>query len=381
MNIKNYLEKLGIEIIEDTSIDSAFSFFDEQQKKFIIRYNPNYSPETTEFLLLHEFMHIYREDLLRKDVIVEVYNVASDCIINDILIRTHKPPEELPPLTIEQLEDCCKKIYDFYAGAKPLYNHLLKEHTQIHIVPCFQTTDFLHAFPELQRIKKQVLNEIKEDIKQSTSNVPNELKNSIKKEIERKKEEGKEDKNNIAGKGNSEFSIIPVKPSESSYLKKIISQYLKQFKESENSMFRVKYERLYRHSRIPNIPRDIPVLLPIPITFIIDVSGSMDRYINAILNTIAHFEKEMPVQKIFFSDTAIKVNNRKYFNAGGGTQIKSALELINKTFMTVVFSDYEFFDMKYKEFVNALMKKTRIAIMFDEKLKVKEVIKYANQKE
>jgi predicted metal-dependent peptidase len=101
----------------------------------------------------------------------------------------------------------------------------------------------------------------------------------------------------------------------------------------------------------------------------------MDRYINAILNTIAHYEKEFPVQKIFFSDKAIKTDKRKYYNAGGGTQIKPALDLMHKTFMTVVFSDYEFFDMQYKEFVNALMKKTKIAIMFDETLRVKEVIK------
>jgi DNA invertase Pin-like site-specific DNA recombinase len=151
---------------------------------------------------------------------------------------------------------------------------------------------------------------------------------------------------------------------------------LKQFRENESfSIFRVKYERLYRNSRIPNIPRDIPILLPVPITFIVDVSGSMDRYINAILNTIAHFEREMPVQKIFFSDTAIKSNDRRYYNAGGGTQIKPALELMKKSFITVVFSDYKFFDMQYKEFVNALMKKTKIAIMFDETLRVKEVIK------
>jgi hypothetical protein len=101
----------------------------------------------------------------------------------------------------------------------------------------------------------------------------------------------------------------------------------------------------------------------------------MDRYINAILNTIAHYEKEFPVQKIFFSDKAIKTDKRKYYNAGGGTQMKPALDLMKKTFVTVVFSDYEFSDMTYKEFANALMKKTKIAIMLDEELKLKEVIK------
>jgi predicted metal-dependent peptidase len=373
--IKKYLEKLGIEVIEDTSIVSAFSFFDEQRNKFTIRYNPNYSNETIEFLLLHEFMHIYREDLLKQDVITEIYNVASDCIINDILGKTHILPSELPPLTIHSLPNCCKKNYDFYAGAKPLYDHLIENHTEIKVLPssCFQNTNSSNAHSELQRIKKQVLNDIKEDIKKSTSDVPNELKDSIKKEIERKKGEGKEDKGSIAGKGNSSFSIIPVKPSESSILKNTINKFLKQFRESENSMFRVKYVRLYRNSRIPNIPRDIPILTPVPLTFIIDVSGSMSSHINTILSTIAHYEKEFPVQKIFFSDNAIKCNERKYYNAGGGTQIKPALDLMRKTFMTVVFSDYEFFDLNYKEFVNALMKKTRIAILFDEKLRVKEV--------
>jgi hypothetical protein len=387
--VKKYLEKLGIEVREDNTIPSALSFFDDERKKFVLRYNPNYSQETTDFLLLHEFMHIYREDILRNDVIVEVYNVASDCIINDILSRTHQPPNEIPPITIHSLQNCCQKIYDFFSGAKPLYDHLLKEHTQIHIVSCFQTTQNPSAISEIQKIKKQILDDIKQSIKeeaesqqqqqqqdQSQQNkIPKEIRDAVKQEIQRKSEEKKENNKN-AGSGHSEFSIIPVKPSESTFLKQIINKFLKQFRENESfSMFRVKYERLYRNSRIPNIPRDIPILQPVPITFFVDVSGSMDRYINAILNTIAHYEKEMPVQKIFFSDKAIKTNKRIYYNAGGGTQIKPAIDLMSKTFLTVVFSDYEFFDMNYKQFVNTLMKKTKIAILFDEELKVKEVIK------
>jgi len=383
MKIKSYLEKLGIEVIEDLNIPSAFSFFDEQRNKFVIRYNPNYSQETTEFLLLHEFMHIYREDLLKKDVLTAIYNLASDCIINDILIKTHQPPSELPPLTIHSLPDCCKKVYDFFSGAKPLYEHLLKEHKQIEITPCFQTTDSPSAFPELQKIKKQLLNDIKQSIKeeaelqqqQPSNKIPNAIKEAVKREIQRKNEEEKE-KDKRVGADHSDFSIVPVKPSESSALKQIINKFFKQFREDEIfSMFRVKYQRLYRNSRIPNIPRDIPILLPTPITFIVDVSGSMDSYINEILNTIAHYEREFPVQKIFFSDTAIRVNDRRYYNAGGGTLISSALELMTKTYLTVVFSDYEFADMEYREFINALMKKTRVAILFNERLKVKEVIK------
>jgi len=383
MKIKSYLEKLGIEVIEDGNTPSAFSFFDEQRNKFVIRYNPNYSQETTEFLLLHEFMHIYREDLLKKDVLTAIYNLASDCIINDILIKTHQPPSELPPFTIHSLPDCCRKIYDFFSGAKPLYEHLIKEHTEIELIPCFQTTDSPSAFPELQKIKKQVFNDIKQSIKeeaesqqqQPSNKIPNAIKEAVKREIQRKNEEERE-KDKRVGAGHSDFSIVPISPSESSFLKQTINKFFKQFREDESfSMFRVKYQRLYRNSRIPNIPRDIPILQPVPITFIVDVSGSMDSYIDAILNTIAHYEKEFPVQKIFFSDTAIKVGNRRYYNAGGGTLISSALDLMTKTYLTVVFSDYEFADMEYREFVNALMKKTRIAILFNERLKVKEVIK------
>jgi hypothetical protein len=376
MKVKSYLEKLGIEIIENTSIVSAFSFFDEKKKKFIIQYNPNYSQETTEFLLIHEFLHIYREDHLRKDVIHAIYNLASDCVINEILSKTHQLPTELPPLTIQSLSLCCQMTFDFYSGAKPLYDHLIEKHASIKFQhSCFQPTDSPFAFPELQRIKKEILDDIKEDIKQSTSNVPNEIEESIKKEIERKKEEENENENYKAGSGDSEFSIIPVKPSNSSILKSTINKYLKKFKDEEASVFKVKYERLYRNSRIPNIPRDIPVFFPVPLTFIIDVSGSMSNYINSILNAIAHYEKEYPVQKIFFSDNAIRVNDRRYYNAQGGTQIKPALDLMSKTFMTLVFSDYVFFDISYEDFKKELLKKTKTAILFDEKLRVKEVIK------
>jgi len=361
-DIKEYIKKLGI-LIRDSDVPIAKTYFDGG--KFIIEVNPHYKNE--DFVYEHELLHIYRGDLFLEDIETFLWNVASDIVINRILID--RIPDELKERI---LLSCPCGFQEWRQGARVLYEHLLTHHTQIEAPNCFFPTNDEGARKEAERIKRRILKDYEE------GKVPPDLDEYITKKAEEEVER-KQGQQKKAGKGNAEFTLALPPPKSNPILNKI-KKHMLDYREGDSEFLR-KYE-MYRNNRNPFIKREMEVPEFSAILFVIDVSGSMDRYLNEILSTIRYFEREMTVEKIFFSDEIKYTRSKKYYNAGSGTLFLPVLKFLkkrNKKYSLIcVFSDYQFFDINAHDALREVKKYAKTLICFDENLKevkANEIIK------
>jgi len=355
MNIKEYIKKLGI-IIREAEVPIARTFFDEQRKKFIIEVNTAYVEEP--FVFEHELLHIYRGDLCLEGVDAFLWNVASDIVINRILI--HRIPKELQG---QIFMSCPCGFQEWRSGARVLYEHLLTHHTQIETPNCFLPTNDEGARKEAERIKRRILQDYE------NAEIPEDIEEYITKRAREEAERRREQK----GKGNAEFSIVLPSPKSNPILSRIKKYILDREGESEF----LRKSELFRNNRNPFIKRELEIPDFASILFIVDISGSMNTFINDILAAIRYFEREITIEKIFFSDDVKYSTSKKYYNAGGGTLFIPVFRFLEKRkkrySLICLFSDYEFFDIDREQAIRELRKYTKKLLLFDENLNLKEV--------
>jgi len=358
-NIKRYIKKLGIDIKENSEVPIARTFFDEKNKKFIIEVNPAFASE--DAVLEHELLHIYRLDLFVEERDFYLWNIASDIVITNVLLSANRMPENIKNLIIVE---CPCGFREWRSGAKVIYEHLLTHKNEFQFQsPCFVPCDE-EGKKEAERIRRKILKDY-----ENAEDVPNAIEKYI---TERAEKEAQKQQQRQAGKSKTDFSIVLPVPKSNPILRKIM-----QFSSEEGDSEFIRRYETFRNNRNPFIKRELEIPENSSMMFIIDVSGSMDAYIQDILSAIRYFEKENAVEKLFFSDTILYSTRKKYVNAGGGTQFIPVLNFLKKRkkkySLICLFSDYQFFDISEKQAIQELKKYAKILILFNERLEVKKI--------
>ena len=349
--IKKFIENLGIEIRENPDVTIARTFFFQEKGKFVIEVNPDFKNEDAVYE--HELLHIYRFDFFVQDKDVLLWNIASDIIINSILLSAGRINEKIQKIVLTKCPFCEFSVWR--SGAEAMYYHILSHQENAHncsIPNCYiPIPDNENAKREANRIKKQILDDFAKN-----EYVPDSIERYISEKVQQNNTEKK------AGKSNTEFSIVVPSPSPNPLIRKILSFVSE--KEGSSEFLR-RYE-LYRNNRNPLLKREFELTENTAILFVIDVSGSMEKYIPTILSAIRFFEKECTVEKIFFSDNIKYVQSRRYFTAKGGTSFLPVLHFLQKQkkkySVICIFSDFEFSDIskesaiqRVKEFAKEIM--------------------------
>ena len=367
--LKKYIEKLGITIRINHDIPSARTFFDKNKKRYVIEYNPTFitSEDDLRAALEHELLHIYRGDLLQKNIDKFLYNIASDIVINNILLNAQRMSDKLRDVCLFSCPGC--GFSEWEKGAMHIYEHLQTHKIEISYSHCYEEVseeDKEKAEKEWKRIRGKILKDYVEG-----ENVPE----SIEKNFDKYKNYKPSNAGSGGSSSDNEFVIVYPKPKPNRVLMKIKKEY--SLRQEGKSEFRREIST-FRNNRAPYLKRDIEISEYSAMLFIIDVSGSMDKYINEIFSAIKYFEKEIVVEKIFFSDTIFHTM-RKYVNAGGGTSFVPVLNFLKKQGkiydLICIFSDYQFFDIPAKDAIQELRKYARKVICFDENLNLKKEVK------
>ena len=375
INIREYIKELGISIRQTKNYPLAYTTYDSMLGKYVIYYNPdNLQGETLEWALEHELLHIYRNDLTRvtkENLDAVLYNVASDYVINSII----PPVGSIADIVISKKNSLCPCDLDYRRGAMSIYEHFMQHRQQASFnwqLPgggggdCYNPVapeDTEQAEKEAKRIQDKILQDYK------NGQTPVSFDKSLDEML--KQLENRTVGQRRAGVGKEGFFTVqyPYSPLAN----KIRHLVLREVSTQEGNSEFWRLQRLHRHSRTEGVAREIEVMETRKILFIIDVSGSMDKFLPQIIGAISALEKDdVVVEKIFFSDNLYWTTRRDYQVSLGGTEFLPVLRFLQNKFyeLIVLFTDYEFFDISPQEAVKRLRESCKKVILFNENLDV-----------
>jgi hypothetical protein len=401
--LKEYLVRKGISVYEDLPFGIAFTTF---KGRFEIHVNPNAAIGP---VLEHEVLHILRGDFFVRDRILELWNAASDVVINEICGLTKDsrtaeltgnpefvylgiPEDELKKI-IEEIEKetgekFVLKLFDssilppeisWKNGAGPIYEWLLKQKGQKGQrklrFTCYQqlNENDEQARKEWERVKKEIIKDLLND-----GDMPPDLKETIKKELLQRFEQLAKGPRHV-GRRDSEFEgyVIEVEPTHNRVLDEILK--LANSMEVEEDLNTILQRSYHREGRLEELPREIDVPT-LSILFVIDVSGSMDSVIHEVASAVRYCQLNYQIDRIFFSDGAkfVAGDDVRFYGASCGTNYGSALDLMRRMGkrwdIIVLITDYEFFSDDLAR-LREIEKYGRAVIYFNENLEKIDVKK------
>jgi hypothetical protein len=372
-----FYKKLGIKIELEPSLEAgtAFTYWDKQEKRFVIKYNPSTNDDMPLTKILgHEFLHIYNGDPLvdlGSPFLNYIRNIAEDFKINKIT-NFPKGIGYVDEIFLEKAIGC-KCGINYKEGTNAIFLHLqnhLKnqggdsEKGKIRI-KCYEAVpqdQINEAQQEIERIKEKIYELSKEKDENDIKELADILKEYLK-----EKEKAHDKK---AGRGRSEFRKAEgIKPVPNKLLNQLISM-LNADDEGEGE----DYKRMHRRERVWGVGREI--LYPCAnALFIIDVSGSMWENIKMINEAIMYIALSYKVDKLFFNTNVKFVPGsviNEWFESEGGTEIKPVIDWLKyqskKYNLIVLISDLAFMDMEWTEAVKKIKAYCTKLIVINEKL-------------
>ena len=318
-----------------------------------IIYNPEWvdslSTEDVETLFKHEIMHLIREDVFVENYDRELFNLATDAIINKVL--NIRKIGNIMGIHYDDIKKIFKDAPDWVYGWKPLYDYLDEIGQKIaeaidHVYPVEPTDEAIDAIRRIRTKIRRLENECKKEgvCDKDLQKIVNEVKGqteSLAKHIQKS-----------AGRERGKY-IIKIEKKSTPLLRRFIEEVLKIIEDEEGEEFQLKRTWL-REGRIPELPREIE--LPIlSVLFIIDVSGSFVNYAEKeflpALQYLSLYDIKFDI--IVFDNTARKVESYREIRGGGGTNIRPVFEFLkrlNETYSIILFfSDYEFYDVSQNQ--------------------------------
>ena len=319
---KTFIQTIGIEVLEDSTIKTARARWNEQKKKYQILLKPDFvypHPEKTK-ILYHELFHILHGDCIAREGREnrEKWNIACDMIINEQLdvqdvgcVRLSKTyhiftGEPAPPIYTTGRRQIYEKIKDG--------EDLSDDFNGGDIEP----TDDEEAQRELDKVRARAVIEsgknekLKEILKRAGINVQS-------------------------------------SPPENVVMEKPPNELMKLLKEVHTICQNKKNRSVYNHGRrINNRRGGYPFIkLPKPLISIllfVDVSGSVYHIVEKLIGLGKYMNTKYKIDIMYFADTV----DKDYKNAGGGTQLKPIEDYItshlNEYDVFIIVSDFEFWD-------------------------------------